>query len=223
VFYISTIIPIGIYTITTIQRIMPLIAELGTGDKMKGKYYAPYKTGRDALTKGEVERLLESFDSIKEKAIVQLAITTGLRRVDVVNINRNDYDPGNGKLTYYEHKKRRTRTIVIPSKATIQTLNMHLNSAGKSKWLFASPLDPNKHISDRHIYDIFNEHLDKIKLRRRPFHSLRATCIKLCKEAGWEDTAISELTGDTIRVIQEHYMVPSEDEMQELAENRQII
>ena len=66
--------------------------------------YTPYKTGRDALTYGEVEKLLNSFDSIQEKAIIQLAVSTGLRRVDVVNIKHNNLDLKKGTLTYYEHK-----------------------------------------------------------------------------------------------------------------------
>ena len=41
--------------------------------------------------------------------------------------------------------------------------------------------------------------------------------------ASGEDIAISELTDDTIRVIQEHYMVPSDDEMEDLANSKQII
>lgn len=192
---------------------------------MNKKTYTPYKTGRDALTLGEVEKLLESFNNIQDKAIIQLAIATGLRRTDVVNIKRNDINLTSGTLTYYEHKKRRTRTINIPSKSTIHTINMHLNSCKKSKWLFPSPINTkeDKHISDRQIYDIFNEHLDIIKIKRRPFHSLRATCIKLCELAGWKDRETAELTGDTVRVIQEHYQTPSDSQMELLATDNQIM
>ena len=187
--------------------------------------YTPYRTGRDALTAKEVERLLESFDSIQEKAIIQIAIATGLRRVDVVNIFRKNINIETGELTYHEHKKNRQRTIVIPSNGTIHTLKMHMNSCKKSKWLFPSPLNTkeDKHISDRQIYDIFNEHLDLIGIRRRPFHALRATCVKMCEDAGWRDFETAELTGDTVRVIQEHYKTPSTSQMNALAKDNQII
>ena len=192
---------------------------------MKPNAYSPYKTGRDALTSREVEKLLESFDSIQEKAFIQLAISCGLRRNDVVCITKNDFNPSTGELTYFEHKKNRTRKIKIPSTSTIHTLRLHLTSCKKSKWLFPSPKNTkvDSHVSDRHIYDVFNEHLDMIKIKRRPFHALRATCIKLCEQAGWKDTETAELTGDTVRVIQEHYKTPSQSQMEELAETKQIL
>ncbi len=187
----------------------------------------PYKTGRDALTHGQVKELLASFDSLEEKALIHLVITAGLRRIDVVNIKRNDFEPETGKLRYYEHKKRRTRQIKIPSPEAIQTITMHLNSCRKSEWLFPSPLKGKQykdaHISDRHAYDIFNEHLDRLKIRRRPFHSLRATCIKLCEKAGWKAEETAELVGDTVRVIQEHYCTPSEEQMGDLAKEKPIL
>jgi len=186
-----------------------------------------YKTGRDSLTSKQVQDLLCSFDSISEKALIHLVIATGLRRIDIVNLKRKDLNPDNGELLYYEHKKRRTRKIVIPSKEAIQSLKMHLTACRKSEWLFPSPLKGKQykdaHISDRHAYDIFNEHLDKIKIPRRPFHSLRATCIKLCEQAGWKPEETAELVGDTVRVIQEHYQTPSEQQMNEIAKIKPIL
>lgn len=187
----------------------------------------PYKTGRDALTPKQVQDLLSSFDSISEKALIHLVIATGLRRIDIVSLKQNDFNSETGKLKYYEHKKRRTREITVPSKEAIHTLKMHLTSCRKSEWLFPSPLlgkkYKDKHISDRQAYDVFNEHLDKIKIPRRPFHSLRATCIKMCEAAGWKPEETAELVGDTVRVIQEHYQTPSEEQMNELAKTKPIL
>jgi integrase len=46
---------------------------------------------------------------------------------------------------------------------------------------------------------------DKARIPRRPFHALRATCIKFCQAAGWAPEQVSKLTGNTIAVIPEHY------------------
>ncbi len=187
----------------------------------------PYKTGRDALTSMQVQNLLTSFDNISEKALIHLTIATGLRRIDIVNLKQNDFDLETGRLKYYERKKRRTREIVVPSQEAIHSIKMHLTACRKSEWLFPSPLKGKQfkdaHISDRHAYDIFNEHLDKIKIPRRPFHSLRATCIKLCESAGWKPEETAELIGDTVRVIQEHYQTPSEQQMNEIAKIKPIL
>jgi len=186
-----------------------------------------YKTGRDALTAEQVQQLLESFTTAWEKALFHLAVSTGLRRIDIANLKRRDFDPVKGTLTYYEKKKKRTRTVVIPSKGAIQSLTIHLNSSRDSEWMFPSPLNGPKyrkaHISDRQIYDLFNEHLDKLGIRRRPFHALRATCVKLCEAAGWKPEQTAELIGDSVRVVQEHYATPSDEQMAEIAKERPII
>ena len=186
-----------------------------------------YRTGRDSLTSEQVDQLIASFDLAWEKALIHLAVAAGLRRVDIVNLKRRDFDPATGSLTYYEKKKHRTRTIMIPSAAAIQSVKIHLNSCRKSEWLFPSPLlGPNyekAHVSDKQAYDMFNEHLDLVKIRRRPFHSLRATCIKLCENAGWSSTETAELVGDTVRVIQEHYSTPSDEQMAAVATTKPIV
>jgi len=79
-----------------------------------------------------------------------------------------------------------------------------------------------KHISSRQAYDIYNEHLELIGLQRRPFHSLRATCYKLCQAAGWSQRKAAELLGDSLRVAEEHYNAPSTEEMQEIAKEKPL-
>lgn len=185
-----------------------------------------YKAGEKALTIKQVQKLLLSFSNVQDKAIISLAVSTGLRRADIVEIKRKDYDPEKGTITFYENKKRRTRTVFIPSQETIQTLNMHLTTARPSPWLFPSPKVTGKfknaHISDRHIYDIFNEHLAKVGIDPRPFHSLRATCYKLCQSAGWSIRKACELIGDTMEVAELHYNAPSTEEMQEISKEKPI-
>ena len=57
----------------------------------------------------------------------------------------------------------------------------------------------------------------------RPFHALRATCVKRCQAAGWTIEQVSRLTGDTVAVIQEHYAFPSASEMAEVAQSKPVI
>lgn len=192
----------------------------------------PYKTGVFALTVNQLDKLLLTFDSVQDKAMIALAATIGLRREDLVCIRRNDYDPANGTITYYEHKKRKTRTVFIPSQKVIQLLNMHVKSCRKNEWLFPSPKETgrykNAHISSRHVYDVYNEHLAQAGIKppsgrsTRPFHSLRATCYKLCQKKGWTPRQACELIGDSLRVAEEHYNAPSVEEMRTLAESNEL-
>lgn len=216
---------------------MPLITDYGLNKKIrvikmrKKQYEDRYRTGEYALSGTQLKKLLNSFGDIFEKAIIHLTVSIGLRRLDVVNIKRNDYDENTGILIYYEHKKRRTRTVKIPSDDARNTLKMYVNIRDNeylnNKWLFPSPLKSknykDKHVSDRQIYDLYNEKLELIGIDKRPFHSLRATCIKMCDEAGWEAYETAELVGDKVSTILEHYMTPSKSQMEELSDTKQIM
>lgn len=199
-----------------------------------------YKTGQHALTPAQLRKLLLSFTNIQEKGIIALTASIGLRREDVVQVLKNDLAPfydSEGRLegatlTYYEHKKKRTRTVFIPSLETVQILIMHIDILNanpltkKNKYMFPSPkggkFSETKHVSSRQVFDTFNEHLDMIKLPRRPFHSLRATCYKLCQENGWSPRKACELIGDSLRVAEDHYNAPSQEEMRTISKEKPI-
>ena len=185
-----------------------------------------YISGQHALDEKQVKTLLLTFDDIQEKALIALAVALGLRREDLVNIKRKDYDSQKKTLTYFEKKKKRTRSLRIPSQEAVQLLNMHLKTCRSSQWLFPSPkmtgIYKNSHVSSRHVYDIFNEHLDIAGIDRRPFHSLRASCYKLAQSKGWSMRKAAELLGDTLRVAENHYNAPSKREMEEIAEEKPL-
>lgn len=184
-----------------------------------------YKSGQHALTGAQVSKLLLSFSVIQEKALIALAISIGTRREDTVSIKRNDFVPSTGAITYYEKKKKRTRTVFIPSQEVIQLLIMHIKTSRDSEWLFPSPKRgkfTDRHVSSRHAFDILQRHLDMVKLPRRPFHALRATCYKLCQAKGWAPRKAAELLGDTMRVAEEHYDAPSVGEMEQEAKEKPL-
>lgn len=185
------------------------------------------RIGRWALTKEQVDKLMRSFDRVSDKALIGLAIATGIRRNDIVHIRREDIDFDKGRIKFQEHKKRRIWEVVIPSDEVISLLKQHINTSRKSDWLFPSPKTTGKfmkaHMSDRQAWDTFNEALIRCGISQRPFHALRATCVKQCLANGWSWEAISELTGDLISTLQYHYATPSVGEMQKLAKEKQIL
>ncbi len=77
--------------------------------------------------------------------------------------------------------------------------------------------------SGRTAHRKLHAYCDKARIPRRPFHALRATCIKFCQAAGWAPEQVSKLTGDTIAVIQEHYRTPTNAEMQAVVMDRPIV
>lgn len=193
-----------------------------------------YTTGEKALTAKEWEKLQEVIDSLEDEVLFKLAISTGIRREDIgyskkknTGIRISDIsdkdDSGNllpggtGKLKFMEHKKNRIHEVPL-SKEMMRLIRLLINSRSKfdkSPFLIT--------YSGRTCHRRLQEYCDKANIPRRPFHALRATCIKFCQRSGWRVEEVAKLTGDTIAVIQEHYSTPSESEMQEAIELKPII
>ena len=189
-----------------------------------------YKSGEKALTQGEYTKLTSVITDLQGELLIKMAVATGIRREDMCRPSYNKEDEHRGikcddinikdyKLTYFEAKKNRTRTIDLPE-ALIILIKKFYNELGREElkkriYLFD--------FTGRTAYRHFNHWCEVAEIPTRPFHALRATCIKFCHGAGWTDEQISKLTGDKISTIQEHYMTPSVDEMREVTQNKPII
>ena len=173
-----------------------------------------YRTGQKALTLNEYEKLMEVVDNIQDELLIKLAVTTGIRREDVCSIKINNIELDNGTLTYYEAKKRRWRTIYL-DKSVVLLITKFLKTVEKRDDLFS--------FTGRTAYRHLNKFCRVAGIPERPFHALRATCVKFCQRNGWTPEQVSELTGDSIRTIQEHYGTPSDMEMKEVIRGRPII
>jgi integrase len=186
-----------------------------------------YTTGEKALSATEWEKLQEVIDNLEDEVLFKLAISTGIRREDIghsktknTGIRISDITElpnGTGKLKFTEHKKNRIHEVPL-SKEMMRLIRLLVNSrdkANKSQFLIT--------YSGRTCHRRLQDYCDKALIPRRPFHALRATCIKFCQKAGWRVEEVAKLTGDTIAVIQEHYSTPSEGEMQEAIEQKAII
>lgn len=181
-----------------------------------------FVSGEMALSEKEIERFLLAIDSLYDEALFRLAINTGMRREDIVNVRQIDVNLKERTVSYFEHKKDRIRIVPI-SDSTAQKLAQHLAVVGRGIWLFPSPQNPKKHISSRQVYNRFQHYLREAGLEPRPFHALRATCIKMCQRKGWTPEQAAKLIGDELRTVQLHYSVPSDAELKELMKEKEII
>ncbi len=180
------------------------------------------KTGKKALTEVQVLKLLEYCTDIRDKTLITIAVSTGIRRRDIVNILRKNIDLEKNILKFHEHKKN--RMWVVPLNLTTKNLiTMYLKISPKSPYIFYSPKNHKKHLSSKQAYNILQNNLERATLPARPFHALRATCVKLCIKHGWTWEQISELTGDLISTLQCHYSVPSDEEMKQVAQDKNIL
>jgi len=172
-------------------------------------------TGEVSFSETEWNQLISVVDNLEDELLLQFTVTTGLRREDVVNVLIENIDFNQHTLTYYERKKRRTRQIPLQEKVILkirQYLNVVKRKHGK---LFD--------FSGRTAYNKLNRYCEKANLKKRPFHSLRATCVKFCKKAGWDLLEIAKLTGDEVETIETHYAIPSGGDMSEVAKKKPTV
>lgn len=180
------------------------------------------KTGEQALTEAQVKKLLSVIGRIDHEVLLRIAIELGLRRADVVALEQKNIDFEKQIILFNETKKGGKIHQVPISNSLMKKIEQHLNVVGKNKWLFPSSHNSKKHISSKTAWNILNKYLIKAKLPQRPFHALRATCIKLCQRKGWSIEQVMKLTNDSFRTIKEHYDTPSEEEMLNIAQTKPI-
>lgn len=184
-----------------------------------------YTSGQKALTQDQVHKFLLHVTDLIHLGLFQLAIVSGIRREDIVRIKKSDMNLQMQCVTFYESKKRRTKTIYIPV-TVANTLQMICNVNKKEVYLFpgnSEKVGGRGHLSGRNAYNLLQRYLREAGLESRPFHSLRATCVKLCQKRGWSVEQTAEHIGDTISVIQEHYAIPSSQEMRETVSAKPIL
>ena len=172
------------------------------------------KSGEQALTKSEWEKLKAVINSFEDELLIKMAVTTGIRREDIVNIKIDNISPTDATLTFHESKKNRDRTIPL-NPEVIQLIKKYLKTIPKREKLFD--------FTGRTAWNKLNKLCGLAGIPPRPFHALRATCVKFCQAAGWAPSQVSKLTGDSLRVIEEHYACPSDTEMKEATEKKLII
>ncbi len=176
---------------------------------------ASYTTGQFALTQKEFGKLLCVCGTLEDELLLKMGVAFGLRREDIVNVRIADIDPNDMLMAYYEKKKDRIRTVPIGHNM-MQLMRKHIATLPKNQSLLFA-------FSGSTAYRKLQRLCIIAAIPRRPFHALRATCVKFCQASGWTAEQVSELTGDTIRVIQEHYATPSQAEMSEVMRDKEVI
>ena len=170
-----------------------------------------YTSGELALTPKEYEKLHSVITNIEDLVMIELAVSTGIRRDDIgyghakrkrsvdgkrttvqitTGIKMYNIDFVEKTLTFYESKKNRMYTVPIEN-TLIQSIQMLLDTDGnkKRKYLIS--------YSGRTCYRRLQDYCAKASIPGRAFHTLRASCIKFHQSAGWSSEAVAKLTGDT--------------------------
>jgi integrase/recombinase XerD len=183
-----------------------------------------YKTGEFALTPNEVENLLSHCDTLFEKVLLEVGISTGCRRSDLCAIKKSNIDLTNMTISYIEKKKgSRIKMINFGNKLRTDLKQYIATLPPKCEWLFPSDHGTNKHISDRTVWNVLNRVCERSGISKRPAHALRSTFVKQAISNGWSMSQIANHIGDTEQTVEKYYAVPSIGEMSEVARNKEVI
>jgi len=178
-----------------------------------------HKRGQFTYTKKEINRLLSAAESPRDRALLGLLIFSGLRREEVVSIERAAIDRSRQRIRILG-KGDKYRTV--PVRADIlQDIDFHLAAQKKrfkrSPWLFPALNKKDAHLCTHQVNMIVQRAGEAAglknpnpKLKTVNPHSLRHTFARILKKKGVEITAIKEVMGHKdIRTTQECYGLPS--------------
>lgn len=178
------------------------------------------RTGEKSLTQKEYRKILAVCNTLEEEVLMKMAVGLGFRRRDIASVKIGNIDLTEGRVTFHEHKKDIDRTVPLGPDLT-QLLRKYLSTLPKNQG-FLFKWGKGKY-GDRTAHRRLNSLCDRAGIPRRPFHALRATCIKFKQADGWPVEATAKLVGDTIAVVQEHYSTPSDAELSELMRDKEGI
>ncbi len=186
---------------------------------------SPYRSGELSLSAEEVARLLDHAPTFADRVLLELAVSSGIRREDLVAVRREgvEFDGDVAVVSFYESKKSRDRHVRVGGRVVVD-LRAHLRDLPRgTRWVFPARHGTRGHLSGRAAYDVLQRSLLAAGLVPRPFHVLRATTVKVAQSRGWRPVEVAELLGDSLRTIERHYAVPTVGEMREAARTRPLV
>lgn len=154
---------------------------------------------RESLDIEQIKLLLDNCKNDKEKLIITLAVTTGIRCNEMCNIRIKDFVNKNGTNCLYvlgkARKGMKTDFVIIPDNV-LQQIKQYIYNNNITDYLFISTSNNNKGnaISTRAMRDIVNNiyHRAGIKNENIVFHSLRHSFATLSIKNGSDIREVSQ-------------------------------
>ncbi len=145
------------------------------------------------LEPDEVKKIVEAASNVRDKLIVLLLFSTGLRVAELVNIKKSDIDLERRTIRV-KGKGFKERFVYFP-RSVAELLATYIESVS-SEWLFPSPKNPNVHIHYTTVERVLKNLARKAGVNRRVTpHLLRHTFATLSLAAGLDVREIQELLG----------------------------
>ncbi len=145
------------------------------------------------LSMDEIKSLLEATKNTRQRLLIELLYSSGLRVSEAVKLEINDLDLYEKMGTIRSGKGKKDRNIIL-SKSFIKTLKSYLDGRkSDSKYIFNSR---GKHLTERMAQMIVTESAKKASIKKRVFcHALRSSFATHLLDAGTDIRVIQVLLG----------------------------
>lgn len=127
----------------------------------------------DEKDEGEVTTLIEAAGSFRDKLIIRLLVSTGMRRSELISLRKKDVEPENRRVRIYERKNDDYRPVGFRSDKLARDLQMWMDhhrkqqyGADESDYLFPPDGKGNSdHLGETVVRDIVVEAAERAGLQ----------------------------------------------------------
>lgn len=171
---------------------------------------------KERLTDEEIEDIREVCNTKKEKALVELLLSTGMRVGEISLLNISDLDFKNRRITIYGEKKSEFRTGFLSTKA-IKALKQYIGDRKCTEPLFINDRKPYGRMQNSGLEKMVKELATRAGITRIPVtvHVYRKTFASIMYKKTKDVLLVSKLLGHakTDMTVQ-YYLIDDLDDMQ---------
>jgi site-specific recombinase XerD len=165
----------------------------------------------EVLSSEEVQRLLDSTESLRERALFEIAYGTGLRINEAIHLRVSDIDSSRMMIRVHRGKGAKDRYVPLPH-TVLKTLREHCRRERPRRYLFPSPTKPGVPIHATWIQRSFQYALRRARIEKRAtFHTLRHSFATHQLEAGVNPHVLRNLLGHRSLGTTERYFHVAND------------
>jgi integrase/recombinase XerD len=147
------------------------------------------------LSAAEVLRILQSITNLKQRTIITLVYSAGLRVGEVVRLKKRNLDV-NRKVIHIRQGKGKKDRFTVLSDAALSLLMKYLEHSCIEDYLFPNKDELGKHITERTVQYIFEKAVRAANIHKQAsVHTLRHSFATHLLEEGTDLRYIQELLG----------------------------
>lgn len=167
-----------------------------------------------------MECVRDSCKNIRELAIVDLLISTGLRVDEICNLRLKDIDWDNNQMLIHgKGNKERIVPLSVRGKKHLQDYLNDIKDKGKKEYLFYSTHSKDGRISNNRMGKIVKEIVNRAGYPNITIHSFRKYFASNLNRKGVDPVIIQELLGhDSFNTTQRYYLAKSTNRAKDIVD-----